>query len=103
MLRIKLFFLIACFTNSLRAESFLLPNATEPESYTLLITTNVPAPARRFTGLIILKIKVLENTHEIFLHSRQHTINSWSLEERIGTQVSESLLAFPLSFNQHPV
>lgn len=85
-LKICFFLLIFCFVSSLKAESFLLPNTTEPESYLLLITTTVPAANRRFTGIVMLTIKALENTNEIFLHSRQQTINSHSLFERIGSQ-----------------
>lgn len=58
---------------------FLLPNSTKPESYTIFLTTDVPAATRRFTGVVSLQIRVLEDTKEIHLHSRGHTISEFHL------------------------
>jgi hypothetical protein len=67
--------LIFCFVGFLESqEDFQLPNATEPESYTVIITTNVPQASTRFTGELSLYVKVVEATKEIYLHSRGHTI-----------------------------
>lgn len=76
-------FLIFCFVNCIKSqrddEDFLLPNATKPESYTIFITTNVPQASSRFTGVLGVQIKVLEDTKEIYLHSRGHTILDFKL------------------------
>lgn len=77
------FFFILYFVKHYSAQSlgedFLLPNTTEPVDYVVILTTNVPGAARRFTGAVGIKIKVLENTNEIFLHSRQHIISDVEL------------------------
>ena len=88
---LKVYFLLF-LVNFLSTESFLLPNSTEPESYLLIITTRVPAASRRFTGNLVLALRVLENTNEIFLHSRGHTINSWSLYDKDGNLQLENVL-----------
>lgn len=88
-LKTRQFFLITCFVSFLSVESFLLPNTTQPDSYLLILTTNVPGANRRFTGLLALTITVLENTNEILLHSRQHTINSYNLYEKNGLELEK--------------
>lgn len=55
------------------SEDFKLPNTTRPESYIVLLSTAVPEAARRFTGIVSIQIRVVEDTKEIFLHSRDHT------------------------------
>lgn len=73
------FLLIAfCFVNFLNSqengEDFVLPNTTQPEAYTLIITTNVNQGNRKFSGVLSLQVRVVEDTNEISLHSRDHTI-----------------------------
>lgn len=85
-------YLLLCLMNFLSTESFLLPNSTEPESYILIITTRVPVATSRFTGNLVLALRVLENTNEIFLHSRGHTFNSWSLFEQPDNLQLENIL-----------
>lgn len=92
-LKIQLFFLVFSFASLSNSqdigENFLLPNATKPELYALIITTNVPSASRRFTGILSLRIRVLESTNEIFLHSRQHIILAFNLYEGIGSEAVE--------------
>lgn len=74
------------------SESFLLPNTTKPESYIVIISTNVPGATRRFTGDLLLTIKVLQATHEVILHSRQHTITEFHLFDSSNTELNHVAL-----------
>jgi aminopeptidase N len=92
------FFLIFYFVNSLKSqrdgEDFLLPNSTRPESYTLFITTNASLTNLNFGGVLSVNIKVLENTKEIFLHSRGHQILDYNLyEKNSAVQVTDISLS----------
>lgn len=72
-----------CILSSSLAQDFdgNLPNTTYPESYLVIITTNVPSAAVRFTGFVNVVVKVLENTNDVYLHSRRHTGLSCTLRE----------------------
>lgn len=84
-MNVKLQFLLIslCLVQFLNSQEngddFLLPNTTRPESYTVIITTNVPQANRRFYGVLSLQIRVLEDTNEFFLHSLDHTIDEFNL------------------------
>lgn len=87
-MKLKIQFLLvvinfACFNAQ---DNFSLPNTTQPESYVLIMKTNVPEPARAFSGILSVTVRVLESTNEIFLHSRQHRINDFHLYERNGPE-----------------
>src|SRR5690349_13931880 len=70
--------IFCCFVRSFSAqeidEEFKLPNTTKPENYDVVITTNMLTDTKEFSGVVFIKIKVLETTREVFLHSRNHTI-----------------------------
>jgi Peptidase M1 N-terminal domain len=86
-LRAQAFFTIVCFVTALNAQindDFVLPNSTRPEEYFLIMTTNVPAASRRFTGFLGLTLRVEEATNEIFLHSRQRKFSRFTLYELQG-------------------
>lgn len=72
-------FLVICFVHSIDSQrvndEFQLPNTTKPTEYVVIITTNVPEEAPIFSGVVMITIQVLENTNEIFLHSRKQTID----------------------------
>ncbi|CRL04603.1 CLUMA_CG017671, isoform A [Clunio marinus] len=70
--------------SSSKSEEFLIPDSITPESYLLIITTNVPNAATRFSGVLSLKLLVVEDTNQIYLHSRGHTINSFDLFENFN-------------------
>lgn len=75
-LKLKFFIFFVTFIGSLWGQSDTeLPMTSQPLEYLLIITTAVPGPARRFQGTLSLKTRVLQDTHEIFLHSKDHTIN----------------------------
>jgi Peptidase M1 N-terminal domain len=79
-MKLQLLLTTFCLVNFSNAqEDFVLPNATRPESYTVIITTNVPQASRQFTGILSVLIRVVEDTNEIFLHSRDHTILDYQL------------------------
>lgn len=85
-LRIHLILVLMSFVNSQDTGiDFILPNTTKPVSYDLLISTNVPAAAVAFSGISKTTLRVLEDTNEIFLHSRQHRITTFKLYEIVGT------------------
>lgn len=81
-----LLFLIA-FCAIVIAEEYLLPNTTRPIKYELMITTSVPENELGFTGFVEIRINVLEDTHEIFLNSRQQTIITCALLDRSGGNI----------------
>lgn len=88
-LGVQVFLAIVCLVTSLSSQisdDFVLPNTTHPESYFLILTTNVPSAARGFTGLISIMLRVVEATNEIFLHSRQHRIDEYKLYELVGSE-----------------
>lgn len=47
----------------------------------LFITTNVPEANRRFSGVLNLQIRVVQETKEIYLLSRDHTFLEFNLYE----------------------
>jgi Peptidase M1 N-terminal domain len=92
-LRAQVIFAIVCFVTVQSSEQinddFILPNSTRPEAYILIMTTNVPAATRGFTGVLSLTLRVEEATNEIFLHSRQHRIADYMLFELKGGEYIE--------------
>ena len=73
--------LVFCYVIQINSQDLVLSSSTNPVSYTLFITTNVPQANRRFTGVLNLKIRVDKDTKEIYLHSRGHTIIEYQLFE----------------------
>ena len=74
----------ACSQNS--DANFLLPSTTKPELYAFSISTDVPGVNPQFTGVVSIFIRIVQNTREIFLHSRQHTIIESMLYELPGME-----------------
>jgi Peptidase M1 N-terminal domain len=83
--------IVCCLTtlNSQISNDFILPNTTEPVAYVVIMSTNVPAATRAFTGVLSLTLRVVAATNEIFLHSRQHRIDEYALYELRGSEFIE--------------
>lgn len=74
--KIIFLFIAFCAVNLTKSqtssEDYKLSNTTRPVSYIVLLSTAVPEAARRFTGVMSLQIRVVEDTKEIVLNSRDH-------------------------------
>lgn len=67
---------------------YRLPNNTKPESYDITLITNVDENDFNFTGCVVIKVRVVEASHNITVHARQLNIKTVALTAESGAAVA---------------
>ncbi|XP_050072635.1 aminopeptidase N-like [Anopheles maculipalpis] len=71
--------------------SYRLPNDTIPESYTLELSSNVHEQNFSYTGTVVIRVRVLQTTRSIVLHSLRSTLVQ--IEVRNSNQLNVPIVA----------
>lgn len=72
-------------------ENYRLPNVSRPMRYDLYLRTGVHEGDFDFSGIVTIKIKILEPTTTIVLHQRQLTIDQVDHVDAAGTVLTPTL------------
>ncbi|XP_070493081.1 aminopeptidase N-like [Chironomus tepperi] len=79
--------------------NYRLPNNSLPMSYDLWIMTNIHKSELKFNGRVKIRIKIIEESETITIHSRDIIIDKVDLYDKTGN-LSKSSLEFESSKNQ---
>lgn len=67
--------------------NYRIPNNTKPESYDITLTTNIDRNEFSFSGRVVIKLRVLEASKNITIHSHQFDIKTIKLATTTGTAI----------------
>lgn len=81
-------FALAAPTPAADENSLRLPKSSFPLNYDITLTTQVHTGQRSFNGVVKIEIEISEETNVITLHNRQLQVQSVSLKDEGGNEVS---------------